>query len=253
MDFEVANSVRFSRPSSSLSVDAALPVNTVLSAAFQQLDITSLDRFMAVDPASGKERRVEADKARQAIVVVAADWVPRIFTLVAWAGRLSTDDFIRHIISLAETWKPRVVGIEASGTQSLFVDAVSLFARQQGKQLPIVPVKQPTDIEKDFRLRTTIEPILNDDRLFIRTSQEDLLYELRGFPTARWKDLVDCLATVVNLIPPRSTKRQKDNEYREYAKYLRTTGLPGRVIEEKLRAFETEKEKPSSVNDKEGV
>ena len=48
-------------------------------------------RFAYVDPASGKKQQeLKKVRARSAIVVVAADWIGRIFVLDAWAKRCST-------------------------------------------------------------------------------------------------------------------------------------------------------------------
>jgi hypothetical protein len=204
--------------------------------------VWKMDRYMAVDPASGKDRKVEESKARQAIVVLATDHLQRIFTIVAWAGRLPTSRFMDKIIETCDTWKPRICGIEANAMQSLFVDSVALEAKNRMKRLPISPVKQPTDIKKEFRIRTTLEPVINFGRLFIMPEQQDLAYELRGFPTARWMDLVDCLATAINLIPPQIAKRQQDTELEDLAAYLRRTRMPPHMIERRLAEMGGKKE-----------
>jgi len=211
-----------------------LPIPHTDDTAYTTVSIWKLDRYMAVDPASGKDRKVEESKARQAIVVIGVDHLQRIFTLLAWAGRLPTSRFMDKIIETCDFYKPRVCGIEANAMQSLFVDSVALEARNRMKRLPITPVKQPTDIKKEFRIRTSLEPVINFGRLFVDPSQTDLTYELRGFPTARWMDLVDCLATVISLIPPQLAERQQDSERKELAQYLRRSGMPAHMIERRL-------------------
>lgn len=222
--------------------DTCIPAIPADSDSIVSIDFKKLHRYMAVDPASGKEKRVEVHKARQAISVIAADHFRRIFALFAWAGRLPTDQFMNKIIETCELWAPRICGIEANAMQSLFVDSVALEARNRMKRLPIQPVKQPTDIKKIFRIQTILEPVINFDQLFINDDQKDLKYELRSFPTGRWMDLVDCLATAVSLVPPQLTQRTQNDELRELAAYLRRSGMPPSQIEKRLNEVKGEKD-----------
>lgn len=192
------------------------------------------DRYGFLDPASSKkdkEGKLKV-KARSAIVVVAPDWLGRIFVLDAWAGRTSTDDLIERMYKTHDTWKLRVLGGEANAMQELFQEAVQRDARLRGRNLPLRPVHQPTRIEKEWRIRTILQPIVANGRLFLRPDMTALRTEIASFPLSPMKDCIDALASAIKLIPPRTTRREKDRELEALLSYLRKSGAPAHYIEE---------------------
>ena len=61
------------------------------------------ERYGFVDPASSKkDGELKRIKARSAIVVVAPDWLGRVFVLDAWCGRVSTDHLIERMYKTHE-------------------------------------------------------------------------------------------------------------------------------------------------------
>ena len=201
--------------------------------AAETLDYRTLDVFGYSDPASDKGR-LRKVRARQAIVVIAADWLSRIFLLYTWAGRVPTSKYIDKIITVCETFKPRRFGIEANAMQVLFADAVRMEAKRRMKKLPIVAITQPTKVDKDFRIRGDIEPVLNDGRLFIQEKQIEMEAEIRGFPTGMTKDLVDSLSTCIRMVPKRSKRQQRSEEKESLARYLRESGAPSWHIQQRM-------------------
>lgn len=194
------------------------------------------DRYGFLDPASSKkDTELKQVKARSAIVVVAYDWLGRIFVLDAWAKRCSTDELIERMYRTHEIWNLRVLGGEANAMQELFQEAVMRDARLRGKKLPLRPVHQPTRLEKEWRIRTILQPVIANGRLFLRDDMTELRTEIASFPLSPIKDLVDALASAIKLIPPRATKRESDSEIDALADYLRKTGAPATVIEEVIR------------------
>jgi len=199
----------------------------------ESIDYTTLDRIGFTDPASGKTA-LKKVRARQAIIIIASDWLQRIFVLYTWAGRIPTSRYLDKIIKVNEDYHPRVFGIEANAMQSLFADLVTEAAKQRYKRLTFMPVHQPTKVDKDFRIRTTIEPVINDGRLFTRENQVELIGELRSFPTGLTKDLVDCLASAIALVPRRPMPVQQNEEAEALASYLRNTGAPSWYIKKRI-------------------
>lgn len=194
------------------------------------------ERYAFVDPASSKkDGELKRIKARSAIIVLAPDWLNRIFVLDAWAGRCTTDALIERMYETHEKWKLRVLGGEANGLQELFQEAVQRDARLRGRSLPLRPVHQPTRVEKDWRIRTTLQPIIANGRLFIRPEMTELRTELGAFPLSPLKDMVDALASAVRLIPPRYTKRERSQALEDKLDYLRKSGAPPHIIEEVAR------------------
>ena len=199
-----------------------------------ELLLENLSRACAFcDPASGKQqlRRV---RARSAIVVVAQDDLQRMFVLYAWAKRCSTDTLVKEIFSVAERFKVRLFGVEANAMQSVFVDDLRREARYREKRIPLVPVPQPTKVEKDWRIRAALQPVIAHGRLLTQPNQHELNNELATFPMSATKDLVDALASAISLIPAKSTRKQKDGAQASLARYLRETGASPSHIEERL-------------------
>ena len=199
----------------------------------EKIDYTKLELFGFTDPASGKSR-LKRVRARQAIVVIASDWLQRIYVLYTWAGRIPTSRYLDKIIKVCDDYRPKSFGIEANAMQSLFADLVTDAAKQRIKRIAFIPVTQPTRIDKDFRIRTVLEPVIADGRLFIQESQVELEGELRSFPTGLTKDLVDCLASAISLVPRRPMPEQVSEEAEQLASYLRNTGAPTWYIEKRV-------------------
>lgn len=206
--------------------------------AEQSISLESLQIFAFTDPASGKQpaNKTEASKlARQAIVVIGADYYLRIFLLDAWAGRLPTSRYVDRLLKTHEKWQPRIFGVEANAMQSLFADTVRDVARQKLQRCNFQPVNQPTKIDKDFRIVTRLEPVISQGRLFFMQDQHEALSELRGHPTARTKDIIDALASAISLVPRRPVKAQRSSEADALAAYLRSTGAPPWQIEQRVQ------------------
>lgn len=195
-----------------------------------------LERYAYVDPASGKkERELRKVRARSAIVVVAPDRIGRVFVLSTWVERCTTDKLIEKMYETHERWKLRILGGEANGMQSIFQDAIIRDAKMRGKALPLTPIYQPTNIDKDTRIRNVLHPLLHDGRLFVRDDMAELKTELAGFPTTPFKDCVDALACAIKMIPPRPTKVEERGNVDAHINYLKQTGAPAWYIEQVAR------------------
>jgi hypothetical protein len=137
-------------------------------------------------------------------------------------------------LKVCEDYQPKLFGIEANAMQSLFADLVTDAAKQRAKRIAFVSVTQPTRIDKDFRIRTTLEPVIADGRLILQEDQVELESELRSFPTGLTKDLVDCLASAITLMPRRPLPQQQSEEADQLASYLRNTGAPSWYIQKRV-------------------
>lgn len=198
-------------------------------------------RYAFCDPASGKGKEaVKRVRSRSAIIVVAMDDLCRFFVLHTWADRCGTDKLIDRITETARTWRPRTFGIEANALQSLFVDAVRRDARRSNITLPLTGVTQPTKVDKDWRIRSVLQPIIAEGRLFIQRHQYELLAEIETFPMGSTKDLIDALASAIALAPRRAIQSQRRSEADALRRYLEASHAPAEYItnrvDEVLRA-----------------
>ncbi len=205
-----------------------------LHTTLQQLDIVAF-----LDPAGGKRPKSNNStqlSARSAIVVVGQDFYFRIFTLYAWADRVPTQQLVEKLFEVNRNFRPRIFGGEADALQSLFQDAIKMIAHDRQEKLPLSPIRHSTRLDKDFRIRTTLQPLFAEGRLILQENQHELLAELEGFPSYSTKDLVDALASACALLPQKPLQRQKDEQAEALADYLRKTGAPAWYIEQKMQA-----------------
>jgi hypothetical protein len=202
-------------------------------------DSTKMEIYAFSDLAAGEEAVVKRKTAaRQTIMVCARDAYSRWFVIHEWAGRVGTSKFRDLILDAYAKYKPYRYGIEANGMQVLFGAIVRDAGIQRfGKRARFLPIYQPRGVKKEYRIRTALEPVISEGRLFILDKTGELAQEIRGFPTAKTKDLVDSLATIVGMAPKTTKQRGFDRELKEYAKYLRSTGCPAHLIKEKVTNY----------------
>lgn len=186
------------------------------------------------DPA-GDSNIVSKTVCRSAIVVVARDWANRYYVPYAWAARASTDAIIQKVFDVYAKWHTMPFGIEVAGQQSLFCGAIETVAKLKRIPITLLPVKQPTAMKKEFRIRTIIQPILAEHRLFIDPSLTELKTEMAAFPTGQTVDIVDALASCINMFPPLvTTARGREEAVTDYEEFLRDEGLEEEDIQERL-------------------
>lgn len=194
------------------------------------------DTTFFCDPAAGKRaKRIAKSKCQSAIAGVAQDALGRVIVLYAWAKVATTDELIEKIFETNRSFAPDRYGVEANAMQELFADALAREARGRGERLKVVPVQQSTRVDKLWRIRSTLQPVIGAGRLVVGEEQLELRSQLEAFPLGRWLDLVDALASAVALMPKRAVLRQRDEELDSLAAYLRATGAPPSEIERRLR------------------
>lgn len=204
----------------------------------QQIPLDSLEVYAFADLAAGKDARTRSKvrKSRQVIVVGARDWLMRWFWPHIWAGYETTSDFKEKILSAQERFNPRRFGLEANGMQVLFGSLVRQEAKIRFGNIKMLPIYQPTNVDKNYRIRTGMEPVILQGRLFLQKEEIEAREELRGFPTAFRKDIIDAMETCMNRVAPRRVQIESNaQEMEEYAAYLRASGMPSHKIQFELK------------------
>jgi predicted phage terminase large subunit-like protein len=206
----------------------------------ESLSLSNLPlRYSFLDPAGGKRglQQLKKVSARSAIIVLAPDALGRLFVVEAWARRCSTPELVEEIFRINAQWQPKQFGVEANAMQSLFADSLELLAKERGVRIPLVPVYQNTKIDKFFRLRTTLQPVISTGKLVIGEDQQELRNELKAFPMGQTVDLVDALASAVSLVPVKPPEESSRQEADALADYLRKVGAPASYIEKRVGEF----------------
>ena len=186
-----------------------------------------------VDPHGGENRQSSARLkkiASQAAIVVGGRDDRNIYVVDAWADRCSTDTLVEKMFEMCEKWKLKSLGGEDNGMAGLFHDAVHREAKWRNKPLPIVRVTQPTNIHKDYRIRTALQPPIGHGRLILRSGLDQLVDQITAFPLSPHKDLVDALASLVRFIPSRPQRIERNRELNDKLRYLRNNGVAPDII-----------------------
>jgi hypothetical protein len=178
-------------------------------------------------------------RSRAAIVIVRSDALGRVFVMHTWADRVSTDVLMTLVLDVAERHGVKTFGVEANGLQSLFAGAILRDAKLRSRQLPLVPVYQPTHRTKTNRIRDTLQPLLGAGRLFLQPGMHELRHEIATFPMNPRADLVDALASACHLLPPARARSEYDAAHEAKLRYLRATGASPAALQEADRARRT--------------
>lgn len=224
------------------------------------IKLSQLEKYGYCDPA-GERGKLKRTRARQAIVVIGVDWLTRIFVLYTWAGRVQASRLRDRIIDTYKHWSPmRKFGIESNAMQELYGSLVRDYAKVElGDGVRIFGVPQSTKVDKDFRIRTEIEPIINEGRLFllgdykdgreiVHAQQMDCEAEMFGFPTAATKDIIDALASAIRMVPRKRRDVQDDEELKHLAAYLRRTGVASHLIEQRVAEYRAKINEGGDIN-----
>ena len=193
------------------------------------------------DPAGGKSAtaKLKRTSARSSIVVIGVDHMCRIFVLHAWAERCSTDTYVEHIYKVFDDFHPKIFGVEANAMQTLFGDMLTRESRTLKKRVPFVPIQQPTKVDKRWRIRTSLQPVIAEGRLFLQDNQLELKAELSTFPMSPTVDLIDALASAINLAPKRAPQAVKNESIDALAAYLRNSGASPSYIQQRVNELNT--------------
>lgn len=198
-----------------------------------QVDPKSLRVVAAIDPAASQSD-LRGQASRMAVACIGADPDGRIFVLDTWAMRTSTEKFVEKIFSIAETYAPSPFGCEANALQMLFRDTTMMVARSRGIRLNLQPIKQPQKIDKDTRIRLTLQPIVAEGRLFLRPDQTKLRDEILAFPQTPIKDLIDALASAVNLLPVQLVVKNRQSLETALVEHHHRIGTKASVLDYRL-------------------
>ena len=197
------------------------------------------ERYFFCDPASGRNPQLKNSRARASIVGVAPHILKNgrrlLFVLVAWAARTSANALQEKILEVGEQWKPTMFGIESNALQSLFADLVIGEAKHRRLRLRLVPIEQPTKIDKTWRIRTSLQPEIANNNIYLLRQHTELATEIIGFPSASTMDLADGLASIVYHMLPRYSRRSSSELEREaLAEHLRDAGYSSQEIVRRL-------------------
>jgi hypothetical protein len=182
--------------------------------------------------------RKPSQRSRSAIVVVGQNEVEQYFIFKAWARHCTTDELINEIFATDDQWKPKVFALDATGTQTLFIDALHRECREKNRRDHFQD--HVFEGDKDWRIETTLQPLQSAGKLFVLTEgMDDLKGEYESFPGSNFKDTLDALVGCILQFPRRHKPEEAREEMRQYRSYLREQRVdPQEALRRAAAAFE---------------
>lgn len=174
----------------------------------------STNRYMTIDPAISLKR--EADYT--AIVIADVDFMGTIFIRHIEMVKVMPHELIDMIFRLAETYRPRQIGIELVAFQKVLQYSINEQMHQRNRPLPIVELKVQ-DRSKDERIRA-LQPLYANGKIVHGKNVKNigsLEDQLLRFPRGRHDDIADAFASMLDLIvPPRIFEEDEGRGQKRY-------------------------------------
>lgn len=185
----------------------------------EQVDVDSLDKFIAVDPSlTGKEE----DKGDStAMVVVGLDEINNWYILDIVNQKLTPDKINSTLLDLAIKWKPIKVGIESVVFSRLLKFSFEKYCMERGVEIPPIEELKTSGKSKELRIKS-LQPLFENHKVYMKRPdfiEHDVWYnmyeQLIHFPKAQHDDLIDALAYIHSLVYYRTplTQEQPTNPF----------------------------------------
>jgi len=169
-------------------------------------EVIPINIYIGVDLAA----TATATSDYQVILVMGIDANKNRYVLDYFRERIPTFDVSHKIIEMAKEYSPvRRVTIETVAAQEMVRDMVTRMSANEKRLTPglFKGVKPPARIKKEDRLETSLGPIINGKKLYIKREMTELVDEFFEHPKPRNDDLMDALYYADYFArPPKSTK-----------------------------------------------
>ena len=185
-------------------------------------DFIPINVYIGVDVAATATKKSDF----QVIVVIGIDKNKNRYLLEYFHERIPTFDMPEKIVELAKKYSPvKRVTIETVAAQEMVRDMVTRIAVKDRRLIPgmFKGVRPPAGIKKEDRLETSLGPIVNSKKLYVRPAMTEIIDEFFEHPFAKHDDLMDGLYYADYFAkPPLSGKVSKTKMDKDTGK--RTTG-----------------------------
>ena len=156
-----------------------------------EVPLETCDLIFAVDPAAS-ERRISAKTSRTALVVMATDPKGNHFILKLQADYIKVSQMFKWLQNAKRQFgsQVRCTFLESQGAFKMLYPLLLEDQERNGYHVNPRPLFTPGD--KDARIRTTMQPVLEAGKLFIVEEYYELFWEeQRSFPQSMKKDILD--------------------------------------------------------------
>jgi phage terminase large subunit-like protein len=148
-------------------------------------------------------------------MVTAVDSEKNFYVIDYYHEHLPLYEMPQKIFELAKLYSPiRRVNVEHVGAQGIIKDSVNQISGYDRKMAPGIArgVRPPQGIKKEDRIESSLCPIVNRQKLYIKKHHQELVDEMFHFPKGKNDDLLDGLwYSITNARAPLSKSFDSSN------------------------------------------
>lgn len=154
---------------------------------------------MTIDPAISEKQNADYF----AITIAGMDDKYNIYVLDRLRGHWNVSTAIEHIFAMYQKWTPSAVGMETISFQKAIKAWLENSMREKNVYFPVEELKRNTNESKEFRVKA-LEPFYREGKVFHAAWMKggELEEELLTFPKGKHDDLIDSLASHLQLLVP---------------------------------------------------
>jgi hypothetical protein len=177
--------------------------------------VSDMNLLLMVDPAGSGDiegnlieemRKGKSRRANNAIALVGAHGSGRYYVLDTWAGRGIGENpelqVVTKILEMLQKWQGMNINayVESYGAQSSLITIFNMVQRDGGTNFQLMETPRGMRNAKSVRIRGAVGGVAQNQDLFMRKGQHQLLYEYESFPQGELKDILDALAWAIILL-----------------------------------------------------
>lgn len=183
------------------------------------VSLSGLRTYIAVDPAFKKD----ASASKAAINVSSPLPDGRVIVRESIGIRGGTFALVEKLIDLCRKYEGSLhkIGIESVAQQQSFIDLMNREMRQRGIYKRVEPMPPGSSKSKEARIRSILQPLFAQRRIFLRPNMRGLIEEFRKFPLSQTRDELDAMAYAAEYFWNKGTPEGSNETYDVYFRKYR--------------------------------
>ena len=163
----------------------------------------NMNIFAMCDPAVSQGSQADYT----AIIVVGVNWNNDWYVLDARREKMTVGELIQELFSVYEMWKPITISIETIGQAQGLMTPIFDEENRRNKYLPLYEITARSDVKKEIRIRSVLQPRFERGKIYIKEDMYDLEEEILKFPRSKHEDMIDALSDLEEIsFSPASVK-----------------------------------------------
>lgn len=152
----------------------------------------NLHIFTVCDPAVSQKDTADYS----CILVVGVDPENNWYVLEVNRDKWTVGGLIEKLFEINEVWKPITMSIELIGQSQGLMTPINDEENRRNVYLPLFVINARTEVTKEMRIRSVLQPRFERGKIFIRREMFDLEEEILKFPRGRHDDMIDALTDI---------------------------------------------------------